>query len=487
VLTADDGRFAFVNLLPGKYRLGAQQRGGRQELYRQMEQYSTAIVAGPGLNTEAIVFPMKAPATLSGVVVDSEGDTVRQAQIYLFLKEVRGGRMQTVRAGNCNTDASGAFHCGHLSAGSYIVAVQARPWYAQPRGFQVLRGPAAGQPAIPPPEPSPEQDVAYPVTYYGDGTDPANAAPVALAEGSSVNIQINLRAVPAAHLTVVGAGSPVTTQMRNTMLEPIGPDGFPLGPVGFGGGGEHQELSGFAPGRYFLDSQLLGNREGPQPGRRAEIEVGASATFNIQDLPETSLSGHIRFEGSPRPEHARLQFACTNSGFQVTVSKEGSFEAPSGGRLGSGRCQISVVSPPGFYIKAAQLHGAKPAIDSIEIVEGRQTEVELVAAAGAQSQLNGVAVKDDQPFAGALVVALPQDAERTGSIRRDQSDSDGSFALPNLPPGRYVVVAIDDGSGLAYQDPTVMKAYLAGASEIDLPAKSDAPLRVKVQARMKEN
>jgi hypothetical protein len=49
------------------------------------------------------------------------------------------------------------------------------------------------------------------------------------------------------------------------------------------------------------------------------------------------------------------------------------------------------------------------------------------------------------------------------------------------------VVAIDDGSGLAYQDPTVMKAYLAGASEIDLPAKSDAPLRVKVQARVKEN
>ena len=32
-----------------------------------------------------------------------------------------------------------------------------------------------------------------------------------------------------------------------------------------------------------------------------------------------------------------------------------------------------------------------------------------------------------------------------GLIRRDQSDSDGSFALRDVVPGQYTVVAIQDG------------------------------------------
>ena len=66
----------------------------------------------------------------------------------------------------------GRFSCRHLGPGTYFIAVAARPWYA--RSLPQMAAQA-----------NPELDVAYPITYYGDTTDPASATPVNLAEGGS--------------------------------------------------------------------------------------------------------------------------------------------------------------------------------------------------------------------------------------------------------------------------------------------------------------
>src|SRR4051794_1826912 len=76
-IAAADGRFGFNNVAVGKYTLSAQRRGNRQQqLYRQDDQYSTAIAVGPGLAAQNIVFPLEAPGSITGTVLDQNGDAV---------------------------------------------------------------------------------------------------------------------------------------------------------------------------------------------------------------------------------------------------------------------------------------------------------------------------------------------------------------------------------------------------------------------------
>ena len=77
------------------------------------------------------------------------------------------------------------------------------------------------------------------------------------------------------------------------------------------------------------------------------------------------------------------------------------------------------------------------------------------------SELTGVAVQNEQPFSAAMVLLLPEDVTRASLIRRDQSDSDGTFTLPEILPGRYTLIAIDNGKDLAYRDPAAIQPYLA--------------------------
>lgn len=60
------------------------------------------------------------------------------------------------------------------------------------------------------------------------------------------------------------------------------------------------------------------------------------------------------------------------------------------------------------------------------------------------------------PLYGALVVASPsRSAEAGASVVR--TDADGSFTLPVLPPGRYVLLAVGHEPELATSEPVVVE------------------------------
>ena len=60
VVTGDAGEFSFTEIPAGKYQLRVTDRGHSQ-LYLQDGNFSTAIVTGPGLDTEHIAFPLESP------------------------------------------------------------------------------------------------------------------------------------------------------------------------------------------------------------------------------------------------------------------------------------------------------------------------------------------------------------------------------------------------------------------------------------------
>ena len=190
----------------GKYQLSAERRGFASQQYQQHENFSTAIVAGPGLDSGNIVFRVLPDASFSGRIADEQGDAVRSAHVMLISEQAGEGRAIKAIVDNSFSDDQGRYHFAHLKPGAYYLAVSAQPWYAQPffgggRGGFVGRNGGGNFGA----RANPALDVAYPLTFYPDVTDPASASTITLHAGDRASADIMLRAVQALHLRITYA------------------------------------------------------------------------------------------------------------------------------------------------------------------------------------------------------------------------------------------------------------------------------------------
>ena len=74
-----------------------------------------------------------------------------------------------------------------------------------------------------------------------------------------------------------------------------------------------------------------------------------------------------------------------------------------------------------------------------------------------------------------MIVLVPKEPRAYQAlVRRDQSDSDGSFSLRDVPAGRYTVVAIEDGWKLEWQRREVIARYLPGGVAVTISEGSGA-------------
>lgn len=460
-LTGDDGRFEFVNVPRGKYRLMAQRRGYFAHAFHETGQYSTAIVVGPGLDATNIVFPLRAPASINGIVVDEDGAPVPAVNILEYREVVNEGEKRVVQMGNYQTDSAGRFHVGQLPAGRYFIAV---------RGSNVES----------------ESSLIYPMTYNGDVTDARAAQPIVVNEGESAQIQIALHPVPNIHIPIGELRPERGGRLPQLFERGPGDSLIPAGVMMSKPDGT-SEITGLSAGTYVMRI-FAGRRNRLHDSAVQEVEVADGVSLPAP--PSTgapTISGTVTVEGGSLPSALNVMFS------------EGSDLAAFGIRVRSDGTLDSAVSPvaPGsylvslgsndYYIKSVAVEGAKFTGDRIELTENCQAKLSIVAAPSANlSHLDGFALRNDSPIAGAMILLVPRDPNRSTLYRRDQTDSDGSFGIANVIPGQYTLVAIDDdGRGLLYKDPAVIRPYLAAGQSISFPRGSDAPVKINVQPRLR--
>jgi len=479
VISGENGEFSFSGLPQGKYALRAEYRGSAQ-MYQQNEEFSTAIAVGPGLDSEHILFTLDSQATISGSVVDEDGEPVPSASVHLFTQSMARGRAQTELSGQTQTSAAGTFHFAHLRPGTYYVAVNGRPWYAQNGGPEAVVRPFDGRPQPEnPPEPAPrsELDVAFPLTYYAGATTPDAATPIKLEEGAEAEIQFALHAVPALHISLDGIeGQQQPDQQVQASLSQVGPGGV-LIPVQqmIGSGG----IGGVAPGNYVLTANLWAQNRQSNLGSQT-VTLSGDSTVHLNETVKTSVSGRVIIDGELPPNLAIWMgnVPSSNATF-AQVTKDGSFSLP---QVQPGRYSFLLANSPELYMQSVAVKGSTYKNGEIEVSAGAQIDVTITAARGL-TKIDGVAVKEKKGLGGALVLLIPQDLSRGKFIPRDQSDSDGTFTLYAVAPGRYTLVAIANGRGIAYADPAVTAPYLAGGRVVDVPLSQDATVEVDVQPR----
>ncbi|HWF46820.1 MAG TPA: carboxypeptidase-like regulatory domain-containing protein [Bryobacteraceae bacterium] len=496
-ITDTDGRFVFQNLPAGKWDMIAEKNGYRLQIYQGDEGYSTAVAVGPGLDTTHIVFPLSPPGILSGTVTDDQGDPVRQALVLLFRNGVALGKLTTQNAGQQQTDAAGEFSFGSLRPGTYYVAVSARPWYAKnfsgtfgiSRRFASTRqlsseevqqlqeaarreAEAARQEAEA--VPHDERDVAYPVTYYGDGTDGASAEPVSVQEGEEARIRITVRATPAWRLRIPdGVG-------HGVQIEVPGPGGVPINfPAQVTSDAKQIEVLGVPSGRYNL--RLIS-----KAGASKIVDVTGDQSIDFSDVTPVVLTAHVTWEGSTARASNQVFMRLIGENNMNTagghITSDGSFNLDENNNLVPGRYRILLQNSNGFVIRSVQAKGARYANGVLDIAGDGPVDLSITATSNL-AKIDGIAMRNNAPCPAAMILLLPADGN-ADAIRRDQSDSDGTFTLPEVLPGRYTLVGIDNGRDLAYQDPAVMAKYLPQGQSVEVPLKSQSPLTIAVQPRL---
>jgi hypothetical protein len=243
----------------------------------------------------------------------------------------------------------------------------------------------------------------------------------------------------------------------------------------FTGSGE-QEIVGIPPGRYTLTTIEVG------PVSTREIEINGNGEIDQnQGIAYIPVSAKLQFEPGTKPSQPYVQLL--NKKTRVVSSQRVSDEGEALFKQGvpPGTYEVSINNAPGFYLKSISAAGAHVTGRTIELRSGATVNLTISAARG-QGEISGVASRDGKPLAGAMIVLVPADpAHNQVLFRRDQSDSDGSFTLPQVVPGAYILLAVEHGWDLAWMDPEVLKNYLGRGVAVRVQPNGKYEVKVDVQ------
>jgi hypothetical protein len=478
LLTAEDGKFEFTGLPAGKYALGGAKKGFVSAAYDQHEEFSTAIVTGAGLETETLLLRLAPDAVITGKVLDEFGEPVRHAMVTLYRDDHSSGVDQIRQSRSSQTDDLGTFELTPLNPGTYFLSASAKPWYAVHPNTEARRGDSTAMDR--------SLDVAYPVTYYADVADSDSATPILVQGGERVEADIHLNPVPALHLFFNLSAD----ERRGVQLPQLQQNVFDGTASVQGTGGNPVrpgliELTGIPAGRYNV------RMGGP----------GAGIQMNGVDLSKDG-------------EHVDTSHAEPLSSVKVSVRVAGESTLPTGLRIGlrsahrepvvaqeinaRGEAELQDV-PVGKY-EVATWGAAKPYSISRIVASGGEISGHTLTLAGGASpsisltlaggsvEVQGVVKMAGKPFAGAMVVLVPKNAEVDRDLfRRDQSDLDGSFRMRGVVPGSYTVLAIQNGWDLDWSQPGALALYLKRGQAIEISDKAGRSMNlaeaVEVQSK----
>jgi hypothetical protein len=478
-LSQKDGQFAFERLAPGKYQLYGERSGfARQGFGEHPGGYFSAIVVGSGMDSENLVFRLQPGGAITGAVVDEYNEVVRGAQVMLFHRVVRDGKLGTYVAGGTQSDDRGIYKFSPLMAGTYYVVLSARPWYAQNAMRRMMMRVSVGQ-SQQVNEQNNALDVAFPLTFFSDTTDAADASAINLRTGESFRADFNLRSVPAGHIRIpMVSGQHEQPQVMLTQRIFDEYD-MPEQSMQEMSSNEGRVISGFAPGHYLVKVQMPGKL---QSERSQMMDLYGDTTLDpdsITGAATASITGLAHAEGVTL-KNAIIQFRNrdTDEVQGGRIGDDGKFNIPL---LPAGTYEVSVANSAGGYLANMAASNAKVNGRTLEIPAGADVSVAIILAKGV-GEISGMAVYGDKGISGVLVLLVADDPRNHLALfRRDQSDSDGTFTLKQVVPGRYTLLAIQDGWDLEWADPKVLQPFLSQGYPLHVEPNGKYDVKVAVQ------
>jgi hypothetical protein len=461
VITDEEGNFRLTGLSPSLYSINVYQTkeyamqlapgADRRELryYRVGDNVTITLVKGgvmTGRVTEADGKPMIGVTVSAIMVRDAEGHPVRQPF---------GGRPRM-------TDDRGIYRLFGLPPGAYIVSTNGRGMYPQMSPYQ---GTVATY------HPSSTRDTATEVAVTSGG------------EVTGVDIRFRNDRGHVISGTVAGASAQSPSSYASVTLISTATGQF------VGGGGVRPDdpnrgfaIHGVSDGEYEIVARS-GDNEGfalTSPPRRVVVKGADITGLELKLMPLSSVSGQVVIETSPTAceskskrsiqeimisarsdEKTASVFSSLNPySSNVVVNDKGEFTIPS---LSPSRYRFETRLPAeDWYTKSITLPAPAavrrtPAARATNVSDASRAGLELksgdkvtgvtVIVAEGAAGLRGkiVAEREGAQLPTRLRVHLvPVEAALSNDVLRYAEvlmSNDGSFAFPNLAPGKYWLLA----------------------------------------------
>jgi hypothetical protein len=484
LLSGPDGAFRATGLPAGKYGVTVEKKGYGIQRYGEQQGYWIGVAVGPGITEPVLTLKLQAESSILGVVRDQDETPIPNATISLFRSELVDGLVRTYEANSRASDQGGSYRFSHLSPGKYYLVVQAKTEfhdYLESAGYLML--PKIGQADSGNEEPSqnllpPELDVAYPVTFYPNATTSADAQCLHLSPGERLHADFRLQALPAIHVKVP---MDINVTFR---VQSFGGDELQIEADSYFLGRGEWKMLAIAPGTYRVSMGI--DRQENRIYSDAQMELAADVMTDDDQLVDNAsrVSGvAVMDDGSPASSHLIISLTPLNS---MSIQEELIFNTKEDGKIEwagtipPGKYKLSLEDSP-LSIKSAAVEGAKIRGRTLDVPGAGRMKLALVLTAE-RSLVHGKVLSDGKLVAGAMVLLVPEDFENNPQLFfRDESDSDGTFGFPPVPPGNYTAVAIQNGWDLEWAKPEVLSPYLAKGHPLKLVSGATEDITLDLQ------
>lgn len=472
-----EGRYEFTDLSAGRYRVRAAKGQFVPLEFGQRRAFEAGrtIDLADAVTLERVDLALPRGGVISGRIVDDLGDPVAWVRVSAMRLRYHEGRRRLVAVGrSVVTNDLGEYRLYGLPPGTYAVGTI--------------------------PEPGSLTD-GYPFApaYYPGTQDPTQARSVVVGlsqERGGVNfVQPAGRLATVSGIVIDSRGRPrpanrvgvVDIAVGSLFSSPVAPDGT-------------FTIPNLAPGEYGLAASLTD----PVSGRPDNVMVPLTITGDdlagviVQVVPGSRVAGRVvtATGGIPPFSPSGLHVGVTPlwstlptrlptgtiDGRPGAVDADWTFELT--GVAGSALFRIGML-PQGWMLKAVRLDGQDITDTPLEIHGTEEIAGLQVVVTDRVTEIDGTVMGEKgEAVQEYAVVAFAEEASRwtwpSRFVATARPDQAGSFKITNLPPARYLVVALDYLEEGAADDPEFLESLRSKATKLTLGDGESVALQLKL-------
>jgi hypothetical protein len=472
--TNTDGHYEFRDLPAGRFTLRVTRSGYLPLAFgqRRVGEVGRPFELAEKQVAEKVDFALPRMGVISGRVLDELGEPIANSHVWamqvVYFQGAR--RLVPMSTGlHATSDDTGQYRVLGLPPGDYMVMAQSRETW--------------------PLDTDPKQILTYAPSYYPGTALPAEAQRVKVAAGQE-QMGIDFALVPGRTAKVTGSvvsatGEPVAGEAVGLHHEVLGPNGGMVGSAGStrtNGDGSFT-LNNVAPGEYQINVRTVAR------GDRPALQAVQPLTISGPDVdglmlvagPGGTMRGQIvTDDGSVLPANVERLFVRAQS---LTPHIKLMTPGTGFGRPGEdGRFEITGVFGESFVrvngltgdwsLKAVEIDGRNVADEPIAMPNGGTVAGMRVVLTNRPTVLRGGLTDEKRKPVEGTVVVFSEDAAhwREGSrlVRSTRPDQNGEFSIKGLPPGDYLIAAVDYVQDGQWNDPEFLEGLRRGAERVAL-------------------
>ena len=462
-ITDATGHFRFDQVEPGSY-YATPDKDGFERTFSTPAPNSVRVIVAEEQQVQGVALKLVPVATISGQVLDEDGDPIPGAQVAILRYFYDTGRKQPHQFTTARSNDLGEFDIIDLPPGRYYALVSV---------------PASQD--IPPRTRWTHPEEAYPLTFYPNAREASQAAAIDVAAGAHIgNIDFKLRKELAYHIrgTLSGEASSGARQFSSLMVEVPNSNTTIFGRSQLRGG--EFDLRGLTPGAYTLRYVQFNDRETFNTVQTVHVADGDVNGVAIARKPGLDLSGTVTVDGPP-PDRTDLQVSLigaqdfgNNGG---AASHDGKLELKN---ISPAIYQVQVFAPPGSYVKSIRFGDRE--IDSGELDLTEQSSAPLNILLGTDGgEVDGTVQNANGEAAAMAQVTLTASEEfdaRSDLFKMTTTDARGNFRFKDVAPGEYKVFAWERDTDRSIRSAEFRKPFESKSAAVTVGPKDKVSVQL---------